>query len=314
MIRTTSKPTVLIVGANGFVGRHILQSMGGSSHATVRATSRRAGATLGPDVETIHLDLADLASIAQATRGATAVINAAAYVGTDPLQAAATNVVGTANLLQICQDEGITRYVQLSSMAVYGTGPHAGTDPEQLRPRPQSTTSLTRAAADELVLSSGGAVIRAGLTYGAGDRWFLPALARMNSILDGTPRTGKSRLSVIDVRDLAAMASTLACREDPATGIFHAANPTPESIEKLLQRLNAVLGTPDRASRVPPAEAHAMLRSAGFTDHQSALLTADHWYQTDTAWQHAGLLPRAFGLTGDSADWYRSHLRAAPSS
>ncbi|MCO4254640.1 hypothetical protein [Pseudarthrobacter cellobiosi] len=136
----------------------------------------------------------------------------------------------------------------------------------------------------------------------------------MDSILGGTPRSGTSRLSVIDARDLAALTSTLACREHPATGIFHAANPTPESIEKLLHRLNRMLGKPDRESQVPPVVARAMLRSAGFTTHQTALMTADHWYRTDTAWQHAGFLPRAFDLAGETANWYRSHLHAAPSN
>lgn len=312
MTPTAPKPAVLLVGASGFVGRHILQSMVDSSRATVRATARTTALPPAPDTEPVHLDLTDRASIARALGGVRAVINAASYVGPDPRQAAATNLDGTANLLQICQDEGITRFVQLSSMAVYGSGPHAGTDPAQLHPRPESNASRTRAAADELVLAAGGAVLRAALTYGAGDRWFLPALAHMERILGGTPPTGKSQLSVIDVRDLAAMAGTLACTEVPATGIFHAANPGPLRIETLLRCLNAALGKPDRKSPAPRGQSDAMLLSAGFTAHQTLLLTADHWYQTDPAWHHTGLLPRAFSLAGEPADWYRRLLSTAP--
>lgn len=312
MTPTEPQPAVLLVGASGFVGRHILQSMVDSSRTTVRATARKTALPPAPGTEPVHLELADLPSIARALRGVRAVINAATYVGPDPQQAAATNLDGTANLLQICHEEGITQFVQLSSMAVYGSGPHADTDPAQLHPRPESNASRTRAAADELVLAAGGAVLRAALTYGAGDRWFLPALARMERILGGTPPTGKSQLSVIDVRDLAAMAGTLACMEVPATGIFHAANPTPERIEKLLRCLNAALGKPDRKSPAPPGQADALLRAAGFTAHQTLLLTADHWYQPDPAWHRTGLLPRPFSLDGEAADWYRQLLSATP--
>ncbi|WNG46841.1 NAD(P)H-binding protein [Archangium minus] len=68
-----SPGTILVTGATGIVGRHLVQQLVAAGHR-VRALSRRpAQANLPPEVEVVAGDLADVGSLARAFEGVSAV-------------------------------------------------------------------------------------------------------------------------------------------------------------------------------------------------------------------------------------------------
>ncbi len=118
---------VAITGATGFLGGHIVEelvSRGASVIGVVRTPSK--GAWLeGPQVSFRKADLTDAASLAAAFEGVDAVVaNAALSPGwdkVDPDAFIAANVAGTENTISAAASAGVSRVVNVSTVAVYRT-------------------------------------------------------------------------------------------------------------------------------------------------------------------------------------------------
>lgn len=117
-------PTVLVTGAAGFLGQHIVRELlaGGDQ---VRALSRReesdqALAALG--AEPVRGDITDPQSLALAVRGAEAVFHVAADTNTwrpNNQAQTRTNVGGTNNLIAAAKQEGVAAFMHTSSISAY---------------------------------------------------------------------------------------------------------------------------------------------------------------------------------------------------
>ncbi|MBS3178168.1 MULTISPECIES: NAD-dependent epimerase/dehydratase family protein [unclassified Pseudoclavibacter] len=173
---------ILLTGATGFVGTAVLARLRTMPDVTrVRVLSR------GPDraprgVDVVRGDLAETRTIVGAAEGADVVIHAAGYVGNDPRMATSVNDAGTRALAGECTRSG-ARLIAVSTTAVYGPGPHRLAREGEVAMHPVSAASVSRSAGEAHVLSAGGTVVRAALTYGGGDRWFIPtALAGVRAL------------------------------------------------------------------------------------------------------------------------------------
>jgi nucleoside-diphosphate-sugar epimerase len=110
---------VLVLGAAGFVGRRLVESLAETGWAQPIAGVHRAQPGFGPGVVTATVDATDPAAMARALTGAEFVVNCVAGD-------ARTIVAGAERLFQsAAKRDAIERIVHLSSMAVYGsaTGP-----------------------------------------------------------------------------------------------------------------------------------------------------------------------------------------------
>jgi len=115
-----SPMTILVTGASGFLGRHLVDRLLLREYA-VRTLSRSQGGGLQPHVEHIQGDIKDVTSLEAAMAGVETVYHAAAMVpgaGSDA-QMWDTNVIGTRNVAQACLRAGVRRLVLVSSVAVY---------------------------------------------------------------------------------------------------------------------------------------------------------------------------------------------------
>jgi len=155
---------VLVTGAGGFVGSHLVESLvahGADVRAFVRYTSRGAIGSLSllaPDVvQAVDIrrgDLRDSTAILQAVDGCDIVFHLGALISIPysyehPREVVQTNVLGTLNVLDACRRTALRCLVQMSSSEVYGTAQTERIS-EQHPLRAQSPYAASKVGADQL--------------------------------------------------------------------------------------------------------------------------------------------------------------------
>lgn len=194
---------------------------------------------------------------------------------------------------------------------VYGGGPHQGTS-ESAAVAPVSETSRSRLSAERRILAAGGSVIRPHLTYGVGDRWFIPRLIAAASILGGVPRG--VRVSTISVDDLARQVWLLHdyARRHGHSGVHNACHDVPTTLRAILCESGPAVALPACAREVDPGDARDVLVSNGLSRRQADLLTEENTFSSDLPTMLLGLsLPRLFRLSPSDVAWYREQRQTA---
>ncbi|MFE2427601.1 NAD-dependent epimerase/dehydratase family protein [Streptomyces sp. NPDC059373] len=309
--------TTLVCGGTGFVGsavvRELLRTAGPGD---VRVLSRRP---LPPwmaaaGVEGVAGDLEDPRTLRGCCAGVGVLLHLSSYVGRDPERCTAVNATGTAALLDEAERAGVRRIGYVSTASVYGHGPHRGAGEAELTPAPASAASTSRLLAEGAVHDRGGVVFRPHLVFGPGDRWFVPALVRLLTAVPFWPDGGRARSSLIAVQDLARIMAAFALTDRPPTpgSVWHAAHPAPVPLRDLVEAVWGVLGMAEPRGDVTYADHRALAAGAlpELTAHQHALLTGDHWYDSDGVWRALELDPGpgfAARMAG-SLPWYGEHV------
>ncbi len=176
---------VLITGATGFIGSHIVKSLIAKGHK-VRALVRKSSDTSGikgPGVDLALGDITDPESLAAAVLGMDAVIHLAAMVSDfGPYKDfIALNIDGVKNILNAAKDEGVSKFVHFSTNDVLGI--HKGgvlvddTFPYKKTGYPYPDTKIEgEKIAFEYHKKYGlpVSVIRPSWVYGPGDKTFIP--------------------------------------------------------------------------------------------------------------------------------------------
>jgi nucleoside-diphosphate-sugar epimerase len=130
--------TVLVTGATGYVGQHLVRRLSQSGervHALVRSPEK-ARAIAGGNIRVFVGDVTNLASVEAAAKGCRAVYHAAALVSVwspDPDAWRRVNVGGTVNVLDAAARHGVQRVVVTSTAGVFG--PSSGTPVDETSAR-----------------------------------------------------------------------------------------------------------------------------------------------------------------------------------
>jgi dTDP-L-rhamnose 4-epimerase len=144
---------VLVTGAAGFIGSHILESalrqgyeVRGYDSLTPAVHDGRPG-YLPDDVELVVADVRDAAAVRRALTGVDVVCHQAALVGlgvdlADLPAYSDVNVTGTATLLTEMGRAGVGRLALASSMVVYGEGAYDCARHGRIRPAPRARDDL----------------------------------------------------------------------------------------------------------------------------------------------------------------------------
>ncbi|MBA4376792.1 MAG: NAD-dependent dehydratase [Anaerolinea sp.] len=158
---------VLVTGAGGFIGSHLAETLvkhGAKVRAFVRYNSRGDAGLLHQfepavlsQVEIVAGDLRDEDAIRKAVKGCQTAFHLGALISIPysylhPAEVAATNMIGTLNILLASRDLGVERLVHTSTSEVYGTArivPIDETHPLQ----GQSPYSASKIGADKLAES-----------------------------------------------------------------------------------------------------------------------------------------------------------------
>jgi NAD dependent epimerase/dehydratase len=162
-----NKQSILISGADGFIGSHLTETLVRSGHkvrALVLYNSFNSYGWLdhcAPDVkgefEVFPGDIRDPHGVKKAMKRCESVLHLAALIGIpysyhSPDTYVDTNIKGTLNILQAARELGVKRVVHTSTSEVYGTARFVPiTEDHPLQG--QSPYSATKIAADQLALS-----------------------------------------------------------------------------------------------------------------------------------------------------------------
>lgn len=293
-VRDKNERPVAIIGASGFIGRHVAEELERAGHAI-----RRLGRTATP-AGTFQTDISSTSSLREAVSGCRAAVWCASYLGADKHRQILVNTEGPTNFARAAHEAGIHRVLSISTASVYGSGPHRGAEPNSLHLKPESSRSRSRLAGDSAVTAHGGVVFRPNLVFGVGDRWFLPTLAVLSPDIF-TTAAKDARLSVTSACDLAKVVAHFAtCDEQPAQSSYVVAAPEPVSLRDILRAVERLRDDARLSSRA----------LQDLTAHQQSLLTLDNWYDVRDLWAETGLAPSEPGIVLSAADvaWYRHFL------
>ncbi|GAA2030343.1 NAD-dependent epimerase/dehydratase family protein [Agromyces tropicus] len=144
--------TLLVTGGAGFIGGEVVRialDRGGAVRVldSLRPDVHGAPAPLPDGVELVHGDVRDPAVLDRALDGVSVVSHQAAKVGLgvdlqDAPDYAASNVLGTAELVAAMSRAGVGRLVLASSMVVYGEGAYRDRAGRRRRPAARTSADL----------------------------------------------------------------------------------------------------------------------------------------------------------------------------
>lgn len=157
-----STSSLLVTGASGFIGRHLLDLLKESHRivAVTREPPERMGAPTGPRIEWLQADVADMGQMSAVLEhvreggGVEVVVHLAAYydfTGKDEPEYQRTNVEGMRNVLEISREIKPRRFIFASSAAACDfTEPGERID-EESPPDGDTPYSRSKRAGEELV-------------------------------------------------------------------------------------------------------------------------------------------------------------------
>lgn len=203
---------ILLTGASGFVGSHILDSLRRRGLDTVlllrRTSSKRLISSHLPDVEVRSGSIGDPDSLGEAMAGITHVIHCAG--ATKAARVAGfyeANQTGTRNLVSAVNGHSgrVQRVVHISSLAAAGPALRERPAREEDAPQPVSEYGKSKLAGEFEVRDHCRAeyvILRPPAVYGPRDGEFLRLFRAVKSHLLPKP-DGTQALSMVFVRDLA---------------------------------------------------------------------------------------------------------------
>ena len=188
--------TMLITGATGYIGRHLVARLAArGEHPRCLLRSGSGKRALPEGAEAVGGDLGDPASLEAATNGATAVVHLAAVVAnlkqTKTVSYRGVNDEGTANLVRAARHSGVAHFVHLGGLNTIPGG--------------ANSYIRTRYNGEQHVRTGGipYSILQPSILFGDGSQFFttLADLARRSPILP-VPGNGRLRFQPIWVEDV----------------------------------------------------------------------------------------------------------------
>jgi dihydroflavonol-4-reductase len=251
---------VLVTGATGFLGRHLVLQLRAAGHDVVALC--RGDAPLPEGVERRHGDVLDAASVRAAAEGTAALFHCAGKVSRrreDAEELYRVHVEGTKTTLDACRAAGVGRAVLASTSGVVAVTTDPGEVRDERAPAPmdllqrwpyyRSKLYAERAALDRSGPGFEVVSVNPTLLLGPGDVNGSSTSDVVSFLEKKLPFVPAGGLSFVDARDAAA-AMILAWEKGKAGEryLVSAANMT---IERFLDRLERLSGVPAPRLRTP---------------------------------------------------------------
>jgi nucleoside-diphosphate-sugar epimerase len=311
---------VLVTGASGLLGRAVAASVLAAGHEVrtlQRSPSRVDGATdvLG--------SVTDATSVDRASAGVDAIVHLAAKVSLagQPAEFEAVNVGGTLRLLRAAAEQGVGRFVYVSSPSVAHAGSSiVGDDAEPADPvrargdyaRTKATAELMALAADSPTLAV--VAVRPHLVWGPGDTQLVARIVERAS-QGRLPLLGKGA-ALIDSTYIDNAASGIVAALERAPHVhgnsYVITNGEPRPVAELLDGMCRAAGVPTPRWSVPAGLARAAgsvieavwrvrpgVDEPPMTRFLAEQLSTAHWFdqrrtRADLQWEPAVTLDEGF--------------------
>ena len=224
---------VLVTGATGFLGGHVVAKLAASgiSVLALGRQSERSAALVAAGHTVVRQDLATSfdAATHPALREVEAIIHCAARSA--PFGRLAEferdNVITTRNLVNFARQNGVRRFVHISTPSVYfAYRDQIGVREDALLPSPLNHYARTKRQAEEIVCAAreiGPVILRPRGIYGRGDSALMPRLLRA-ARRGPLPlfRNGRARIDLTHVDDVVdAVLTALTAGVDAEGEIFN---------------------------------------------------------------------------------------------
>ena len=331
-------PRVLVTGANGFLGRHLVAELLRRGYP-VRALVRPGGAApaaLPPlrslPIEVCEIDLAQVVrkeALADTIKGCGAIIHAAALAQVNPARSRAiwdTNIHGTEQALRLARKGGVERLVYVGTANVFGFGSKARPG-DETRPYAGRRYGLdymdSKRAATNLVLRAvareqlPAVLVHPTFMLGPGDAKPTSGALLLELLagrLPGYPLGGKNYVHVHDV----AVATVNALTQGRVGESYILGNENLSYKEAFALMADVMEVTPPRWPVLPPlANFYGRLcdlkalftgRPAQVNSAMVAVANDGHYFTPQKARAELALPQTSIHqAVGDAFDWFKTH-------
>ncbi len=264
---------ILVTGCAGFIGSKVARLLLKQGHSVLgvdqlrdadlsRLQSWRLQSLTSNPVFSFHqLDIADLESLrsmlmeAHTRTPISAIINLAARAGVrgsvaEPRAYFEANTLGCLNLLEICKDLDIKRFVLASTSSVYGAGVEGPVREDAQSGRPLSPYAASKKAAEALLYSYhhlygiDAAVLRYFTVYGPAGRPDMSIFRFIKGIAEGEQITvygdGTQQRDFTYVSDVAR--GTVAALDLHGYEVVNLGNENPVSVNEVITTIERLVG------------------------------------------------------------------------
>jgi nucleoside-diphosphate-sugar epimerase len=275
---------ILVTGATGLVGNLVARRLLSQNHK-VRVLARqpeRAAALREASAELVQADLEQPATLPAAVNGVDTIVHCAGLVGSGRATEDdyfRVNVEGTRALLEAAKHANVRRFVFMSTTGVYGLNMLKGFVDESTPLRNSTGYTNSKIAAEDAVRMSGVpfTILRPYWITGGGDRFLIPALARLLSNHEFTfIGAGQQEWSLSVVENVSTAVATAATHPAAINKIYNVADATvkiAEVVEVIAQALNVRM--PDKRASVLSAAFRSLLNQS---ENNPARMTIDLFF------------------------------------
>jgi len=252
------KPTVLVTGACGFVGSHLVKTAL-EKGCDVRATDLPSAGREklgGLDVEFIPSDVTKRETLGEVVKGMEYVFHPAAVFNySAPWKLfREVNIGGTKNLCEAVVEAGdIKKFILMSSVEIYGiTPPELLPTREDAPKKPLSPYAKSKLGQEEVVprfqrdRGLPVVIIRPGPVYGPGNEYGVAKMitepARLPLI--AVPSNMNTSMPFVNVKDVCEASFFLALREEAAGEAYNIVDDTAYAIHDFFKYLAGLLDKP----------------------------------------------------------------------
>lgn len=247
---------VLVTGASGFLGGHVVRDLRAHGHEVFAAGRRRD--VLSALVDEDYRVVGDLASLRSLDLDVDAVIHCAALsTPWGPWRAFhEANVEGTGHVVEFIRRTGVRRLVHVSSPSVYAAArDRVGIREHEVYPRNRLNGYIRSKLAAEMRLREAQragdvaelVMVRPRGLIGVGDPSLVPRLLDVHARL-GVPLfdDGHTLIDVTAVQNVATALRLALTRGDSQGGVYNITNDDPRPFRDLLVQLLGMLGETPR--------------------------------------------------------------------
>lgn len=293
MSEASRSERILVTGASGFVGRHLVPALAAAGYR-LRLAQRRPEAVPEGMEAVVIADLSEPVNWRAALAGVDHIVHLAGLAhagpGLDEALYSRINTQATLSLADAARQEGVGRFIYLSSVkALTGASEGHVTDEDQARPLDAYGRSKLAAEQGLAQRDLDWVALRPVLVYGAGVKANMAALMRLARLPVPLPLGGltapRSLLAVDNLCDAIRFALTPSC---PARRCYLVSDEEPVSVAAILAALRRGQGREPGLVAVPPAWLAGMarlLRRQGLFEKLSGGLVAPAAALLRAGWQ-----------------------------